>query len=259
MLSSVLLFFLNICFNLDTKSANVISNNNINPNINVIVHTLVTPELIKKAQVGLVDIVFTHLPNNIPDNFEIIKPILEFESEDDFYFVQILQRKKEHPELGSNSRVIKTYYVRNVGHLNGIEDEIKKMCEVFNARAYIHLTKRSFKRCTYHTLKLITDYILQPDFEHAYRSWDSVCGQFPVGKKKWVVDIDDDKDGLKEKEIVDFINNIFPVGNKIIAKIPTKSGYHLITNPFNLKEFSDNYPLIDVHKNNPTLLYMIYE
>ena len=43
------------------------------PNINVIVHTIVTGELIKKAQAGLVDIVFTHLPNNIPNNFEIIK------------------------------------------------------------------------------------------------------------------------------------------------------------------------------------------
>ena len=43
------------------------------PNINVIVHTIVTPELIKKAQAGLVDIVFTHLPNDIPSNFEIIK------------------------------------------------------------------------------------------------------------------------------------------------------------------------------------------
>ena len=46
---------------------------NIYPNINVIVHTVVTPELIKRAQVGLVDIVFTHLPNNIPDEFNIIK------------------------------------------------------------------------------------------------------------------------------------------------------------------------------------------
>ena len=46
---------------------------NLYPNINVIVHTIVTPELIKKAQAGLVDIVFTHLPNQIPNNFEIIK------------------------------------------------------------------------------------------------------------------------------------------------------------------------------------------
>ena len=43
------------------------------PNINVIVHTVVTEELIKRAQIGLVDIVFTHLPNNIPDNFDTIK------------------------------------------------------------------------------------------------------------------------------------------------------------------------------------------
>lgn len=43
------------------------------PHINVKVHTIVTPELIKRAQLGLVDIVFTHLPNNIPDNFEITK------------------------------------------------------------------------------------------------------------------------------------------------------------------------------------------
>ena len=42
------------------------------PHINVKVHTLFTPELIKKAQVGLIDIVFTHLPNEIPNNFDII-------------------------------------------------------------------------------------------------------------------------------------------------------------------------------------------
>ena len=43
------------------------------PNINVIVHTVVTPELIKRAQVGLVDIVFTHLPNDIPSDFNIVR------------------------------------------------------------------------------------------------------------------------------------------------------------------------------------------
>lgn len=43
------------------------------PNINVIVHTVVTPELIKRAQLGLVDIVFTHLPNDVPSNFKIYK------------------------------------------------------------------------------------------------------------------------------------------------------------------------------------------
>ena len=43
------------------------------PNINVIVHTVVTDELLKRAQLGLVDIVFTHLPNDIPSNFKVYK------------------------------------------------------------------------------------------------------------------------------------------------------------------------------------------
>jgi len=43
----------------------------IYPNINVIVHTVVTEELIKRAQVGLVDIVFTHLPNDIPNTYSV--------------------------------------------------------------------------------------------------------------------------------------------------------------------------------------------
>jgi len=51
------------------------------------------------------------------DNLDKIKPLLNFESEDDFYYLQILQRKKENPELGSNSRVIKNYYIKSVEEL----------------------------------------------------------------------------------------------------------------------------------------------
>ena len=43
------------------------------PNINVIFHTVVTEELFKRAQIGLVDIVFTHLPNDIPKGFNTTK------------------------------------------------------------------------------------------------------------------------------------------------------------------------------------------
>lgn len=31
------------------------------------------------------------------DNLRLILPFLKFESEDDFYYLQILQRKKENP------------------------------------------------------------------------------------------------------------------------------------------------------------------
>ncbi len=72
------------------------------PNINVIVHTLVTDELIKRAQIGLVDVVFTHLPNNIPDNFDVIN-IKELHDilvvNKDSKYVNKLIRKKDLEEL----------------------------------------------------------------------------------------------------------------------------------------------------------------
>ena len=43
------------------------------PNIEIKVNTLTTPELIKHCQMGLIDIVFTHIPNTIPKEFEVSK------------------------------------------------------------------------------------------------------------------------------------------------------------------------------------------
>ena len=45
------------------------------------------------------------------DNFEQIRSILKFE-DDYFYFIQIIQRKKENPHLsGSNNRIIRSYNI----------------------------------------------------------------------------------------------------------------------------------------------------
>ena len=37
--------------------------------------------------------------------------------------------------------------------------------------------------------------------------------------------------------------------------VPTAHGKHLICKPFNTAKFGQKYPEVDVHKNNPTLLY----
>ena len=44
---------------------------------------------------------------------------------------------------------------------------------------------------------------------------------------------------------------------KFYARIPTKSGIHLISKPFNMNTFKKKYPNIDVHKDNPTILFCI--
>ena len=43
----------------------------------------------------------------------------------------------------------------------------------------------------------------------------------------------------------------------LTAEIPTKNGIHLIIErPFNLQQFRTDFLNIDVHKNNPTILYI---
>lgn len=88
----------------------------------------------------------------IVDNFEQIKQLLTFKSEDEFYHLQILKRKKDCPEheraRNNNARCVKTYYIKNVEYLEAKKAEIIGLCEMFNARAYINLnTKKLRKGC----------------------------------------------------------------------------------------------------------------
>jgi hypothetical protein len=191
----------------------------------------------------------------IIDNFEQISTLLEFSSEDDFYFAQIIQRKKDNPETtGTNNsaRLIKPYYIKSLEHLNKVKEEMILLSEHYNARVCINLNKRSFERTAFHTLKKITDQILNKDYKSVRRAYNSACGEYSNGDKRWIIDIDDIN--VNALEIKEYIYNQQPIGDKYIATIPTKHGYHLIVKPFNLSHWSMIYTH-DIHKNNPTILY----
>lgn len=112
------------------------------------------------------------------DNFDLIENLLKFESSDDFYFLQLIKRKKENDELGSNNRVIRSYFIKSKEQLRKHEKEIKDLCTVTNSRAYINLNRRSLRRIGLATLKNITDHIMNEDYEHIHRAYTTVCGQY---------------------------------------------------------------------------------
>ena len=207
----------------------------------------------------------------IIDNFEIIKPLLIFPNDDIYYHLQILRRGKDHPELPAANRVIKTYFICNLEGLDYVEDEIKKLCEFFGARAYINLAPKSIKKTTMLQIKYLAQRAYEGDFKKIWKSWNTCAGEIKGEEPKWIVDIDaktyDEIFYISKtsKEISYFINykcdpiRVINGQNipKVVTEIPTKSGYHLITTPFNLQQFKEKYPDIDVHKNNPTLLYCL--
>lgn len=204
------------------------------------------------------------------DCIEQIKPLLIFETPDDFYYLQIIQRKKENPQLGSNSRIIKNYYITSIEYLLDKYDEIKNLCNLFNARASLRLNKRSFERIAFKTLENIANTMQNKEYKHIKNSYDRACGLLHNDKqKKWIIDVDKNELIWLEQIIISIqiCQPCEPYINKIILKLPTKSGVHLITTPFNvmhfkqilkdrLLEFNQEEINIDIHKDNPINLYI---
>lgn len=199
------------------------------------------------------------------NNFEQIKALLDWDNADQFYFLQVIQRKKDAKPgtkvngTNNNSRLIKAYYVKSIEYLEFIEPEVIELCKVFNARAGINLNKRSFEKTALQNLKLVTDNLINKNFDKVYKTYSSAAGKFSHDKnKKWIIDLDGDKENSFDfiYNMNEIISNIEPIGDKTICRILSKSGSHLITSPFNLQKFKEEYPNIDIQKNNPTNLYI---
>ena len=200
----------------------------------------------------------------IVDNFNVFKKIINTLNEDEFYFVQILIRGKDgHTESGINgnnkNRLIKFYTIKSAEHLEKVENEIKSICNAVNARAYIHPTKRSFKAVSKECLKATVEMFLSENNMGLKGAYSTACGKsYITSDKKFVIDLDDENASQEKiKEIVDYITNeCEPLShNKLCYRVDTAHGMHLITTPFNTAKFYQKFPDIDVHKNNPTLLY----
>jgi hypothetical protein len=198
------------------------------------------------------------IDNIMIDNIELIKLLLNFSEPGDFYMLYVFKRKKDQPEGERDNhqsvRTIKTYCVDSIEYLDKRYDEIKQLCEMFKARAYIHVQKQNHKDVSLNMLATLAERI-RDGVSNQKGLFDSVVGQIKTQEKRWIVDIDV-PDYHVVYELTRFIETLKPEGPKIDAVIPTKNGYHLITGKFDVKTFKDKYPDIDIQKKNPTLLYL---
>lgn len=204
------------------------------------------------------------------DNFskisECIKSVLqeipnEYSSNDVYFHCQIIRRSKDNNGEGSNSRLIKAFQIDSEHPIEHYEEHIKKMCEDENARAYINLSPKSKHQTAVRMLNELADCFQKNDFNYLNRLWNSAAGKVGAIRKLWVIDVDyeDGRPMYSPSHLKWYIDNECEPLNgesKIFADIPTKNGMHIITRPFNLQKFKLNFPVIDVHKNNPTVLYV---
>jgi hypothetical protein len=199
------------------------------------------------------------------NNFNLVRKMLDFSNPDTYYFLQILKRRKDNPDLEKDMKVIGDYFIYSMEQFNRMENEIIQTCIAHNARAYFRINKRSSKKTAMQMLKRVTDLIISENYKAVKNAFSSVSGEFHGDEdKKWIVDIDDvsidtfnhSKQQIEIRELLLELQT--ETGREpMMNYIPTKSGIHIITRPFNLKRFKEKYPEIDVHKDNMVILYIV--
>ena len=185
------------------------------------------------------------------DNLNALLLLLTWENKDNFYFIQVIKRRKDNPGLRRDMKRISEYFIYNEGDLLGTYSQIKAEADLNNARVYMHLRPRNASKVALKSLMMIGEHIASGNPQAAKKAYTSACGKTPIDKVKiFMIDADGGiESALAIKDYL-FLNKI-----KVYTILPTKSGYHFITVPFRLDTFCKAFPGINVHKDSPTLLY----
>jgi hypothetical protein len=186
----------------------------------------------------------------------------------DLYFdVQLIRRGKDNPDMPTANYTFKCYYIDSLELFDRYTEEIKQCCDMFKLRAYISVNAKSKIELSKKTLVKYAEMVALEESKKPWRFCDSVNGSLSGKEKRWVVDIDDvypDMIDIKLLAIYDAIRSCKSKwDNPIVAEIPTKTGCHLITHPFNTYEFEkecqkrieDIKEVPCIKKNHITLLY----
>jgi len=219
-------------------------------------------------------------------NFERIKSFLEFQDKNDFYAVQIFQRRKDtgNEKMKMNVKRLKVFYIHSLQEFDELQNRIIDICKANNARAYIRLHRLNKINVSLSAIseisKRISENLNERKEGNLYRIqkvYDDVIGRLggtPLFRT--LIDIDKEhienyhKDtGLVEDMKISIKNHLLQ-DRKLnenefeITENLTNSGVHiLISVGFDkriLNDFQDYFvqkgmPKVQIQKDINTLLY----
>lgn len=184
------------------------------------------------------------------DNRKVIEPFIpETFDGDTFYYTEILDRSKRS---GNNrGRRLREFVHRDRATFVEQCDQIAKMCEFFQARAYTRLSPRSFRLVGMKYVQTIVEQALTANWQGMRHAYAKAMGTTPPLEKRWLFDADD-------QEQVDLLAGLLPAVTKVVARVPSRKGVHFITQPFDMRSIGERLAKagIEVHKDNPTNLYV---
>lgn len=177
--------------------------------------------------------------------------------EEYFWHIQLMIRYKDNPELvhalnknkGNTNKPFMEIFVHSPEQLKNQMPFIRRICDSVGARAYMNIAPKSYKKVAKEAMHKTTDAILTENWRAARRAYWSATGSSTGEKKVFIVDIDDKNSNIPYRLMKEW-------NDRWIDCLETKNGYHVLLKPCNIKELSDEFPGLDIHKNNPTILYI---
>ena len=194
----------------------------------------------------------------IIDNYNFFRNKLEFTNPGDFYVIHIVIRRKDvvdettdniHNTLLKNvdnfinpyfrlysglsplikdkenndHRVLFTYFINFIDIYNSYEKEIKELCKLFKARAYIFVVKQNNIKC-WDDLKIQTE--LQDHNIYKYNTFIDRYTLYQQNKRNIIGLLDLDGDEVQHKDYI--IKNILKW--RFMYEVQSPNGCHLIYN-----------------------------
>jgi hypothetical protein len=166
---------------------------------------------------------------------------------DTFVYTEMLDRSNRRGNNGN--RLVKSFFHRSKDEFWKQWPTIKELCDMTQTRAYTRLAPRSFKKVGKEFLVLVAEAAAQENWNHMKALYNSACGRTGPIKKLWLFDVDDPDDDSR------VFGTWLQAAGHLVGTIPSKSGLHYISNPFDprLVAMPSN---ISLHKDNPTNLYI---
>ena len=179
----------------------------------------------------------------ILNNVNKIAKLLDFKT-GSFYYLEKKQKKKDNSNILKDRKIYQRY-ITSVNELYEILDDIKLLCNVYGARAYISLIPRSSEKFAKECLKAFTEKVCSNNYKNTFLIPDKVVLLPQVvcpDEKVWILDVDvKDEDYIK-----DFEKTIDGKLTTVLDILDTPNGYHVVTDTFNLR----HKDLIDLKDDN---------
>jgi len=193
----------------------------------------------------------------IIDNYNFFRNKLEFINPGDFYVIHIVIRKKDinedSPDISkvilqnvetsinpyfrlyadyngyiqhkepTDKRVLFTYFISSIEQYDSYEKEIKELCKLFQARAYLYVVKQNNFKC-WDDLKIQTE--LQDHNIYNYNCFIDRFTLYQQNKRNIIGLLDLDGNEVQYKDYI--IKNILKW--RFMYEVPSLHGCHLIYN-----------------------------